>query len=41
MQDKKMGLLNVLNDKNTFNKVARQYSDLQTVLEATWLACES
>lgn len=41
MQDKKLGLLNVLNDKNTFNKVARQYSDLQTVLEATWLACES
>jgi len=41
MQDKKLGLLKVLNDKSNFNKVARQYSDLQTVLEATWLACES
>ena len=41
MQDKKLGLLAVLGDKATFNQVSRQHRDLQTVLEATWMACEA
>lgn len=40
MQDKKIGFLEVLGDKEGFNKVARQHRDLKTVLEATWMACE-
>jgi len=41
MQDKKLGLLQVLGDKRIFNQVSRQHRDLQTVLEATWMACEA
>lgn len=38
---KKAGILDVTNDKDLFNQVAKQKADLEAVLEATWMACEA
>lgn len=41
MQDKKLGLLEVLGDKTRFIAVSAQHRDIKTILEATWMACEA
>ncbi len=41
MKDKKRGILTVLGNKELFADVSNQHAALRSVLEATWMACDS